>query len=339
LPQPTKTLHAHDAAGTIGRRMQAPWRDRTGRFSPLKAVTLAALLLPGLIAAASLLLADAPTPGSGLPAGGLAIGPAAGLPGLGGDVARPITDAIHATGDWAVHFLLLSLAVTPAMRSLRWPRALILRRMIGVAAFAYVAAHFLLYVVDQQFDLVKVASEIVLRVYLTIGFVGVVGLAVLAATSTDAAVRRMGAPAWQRLHRIAYVLAVLALLHFFMQSRIDVSQPTLMSGIFIWLMGWRLIVWLRRRAGREPLPGVVDLVALAVAAAVLTVATEALWYAVATGVDPWRVIRSNLDFGFAIRPVWWVLAAGVAVAAAAWWRGRTAPNGRVGRPPRPAPAA
>ncbi len=321
-----------------GRGMQAPWHDRTGRFSPLKAVTLAGLVLPGLIAAATLILADAPAPGAGLPAvgpnmGGPNIGPA----GIGGEAARPLTDAIHSTGDWAVRFLLLSLAITPAMRSLRWPRALIVRRMIGVAAFAYVAVHFLLYVVDQQFDLMKVATEIVLRIYLTIGFVGVVGLAVLAATSTDAAVRRLGAPAWQRLHRIAYVLAVLALLHFFMQSKIDVSQPTLMSGFLIWLMGWRVIVSLRRRTGREPLPSVVDLLALAIAAAVLTVATEALWYAVATGVDPWRVIRSNLDFGFSIRPVWWVLAAGLAVAAAAWWRGRTAPK-RTQRPPRAAPA-
>lgn len=312
--------------------MRALWRDRTGRFSPLKAATLALVTLPGVVAAVTLLLADPAVPGA-LPAGPPALGPG----GPAGEAARPITDAIHVTGDWAVRFLLLSLAVTPAMRSLRWPRALIVRRMIGVAAFAYVATHFLLYVVDQQFDLAKVASEIVLRVYLTIGFVAVVGLAVLAATSTDAAVRRMGAPAWQRLHRIVYVLAVLALLHFFMQSKIDVSQPTLMSGFFLWLMGWRVIVSWRRWTGREPVPGVADLLVLAVAAALLTVATEALWYAVATGVDPWRVVRSNLDFGYSVRPVWWVLLAGLAVAAAAWWRGRTAPKGRV-RPPRPAAA-
>lgn len=312
--------------------MQAVWRDRTGRFSPLKAATLALLTLPGILAAVTLILADPAAPGA-LPAGPPALGPG----GPAGEAARPITDAIHTTGDWAVRFLLLSLAVTPAMRSLRWPRALIVRRMIGVGAFAYVAAHFLLYVADQQFDLVKVASEIVLRIYLTIGFVAVVGLAVLAATSTDAAVRRMGAPAWQRLHRIVYVLAVLALVHFFMQSKIDVSQPTLMSGFLIWLMGWRLIVSWRRRTGREPVPGIADLLVLTLAAALLTVVTEALWYAVATGVDPWRVVRSNLDFGFAIRPVWWVLLAGLAVTAAAWWRGRTAPKGRV-RPPRPAAA-
>ena len=318
--------------------MQAPWRDRTGRFSPLKAVTLAGLVLPGLITAVTLILADAPAPGAGLSVGGPHIGgPNIGPAGMGGEAARPITDAIHATGDWAVRFLLLSLAITPAMRSLRWPRALIVRRMIGVAAFAYVATHVLLYVVDQQFDLWKVATEIALRIYLTIGFVAFVGLAALAATSTDAAVRRLGAPAWQRLHRIVYVLAVLALLHFFMQSKIDVSQPALMSGFLIWLMGWRLMVFLRRRGGREPLPSVFDLLVLAIAAAVLTVATEALWYAVATGVDPWRVIRSNLDFGFAIRPVWSVFAAGLAVAAVAWWRGRGAPK-RTQRPPRPVAA-
>lgn len=316
--------------------MRGFWNDRNGRFSLLRALTLAGLLLPGIIAAVTLALSDAPVAPAGGGIGGPALVPGAGpglLPGLG-EAARPITDAIHTTGDWAVRFLLLSLAVTPAMRSFRWPRLLTVRRMIGVAVFAYVLIHFALYVVDQHFDLAKVATEIVLRIYLTIGFIALAGLAVLAATSTDAAVRRLGAPRWQALHRIVYLVTPLALLHFFMQSKIDVSQPALMSGFFIWLMGWRVIVWWRRRAGRDPVPTVFGLLALAVVAAALTVATEALWYAVATGVDPWRIVRANLDFGFSIRPVWWVLAAGLVVAVVAWWRGRTAPKGRTGRPPR-----
>ena len=89
-------------------------------------------------------------------------------PGFG---ARPLNDVIHRTGYWALIFLLLSLAVTPLRRVARFGNLIDVRRMIGVAAFFYIAAHLLLYIADQSFDLRKVASEIVLRLYLTIGFI------------------------------------------------------------------------------------------------------------------------------------------------------------------------
>ncbi|WP_204307690.1 ferric reductase-like transmembrane domain-containing protein, partial [Klebsiella pneumoniae] len=84
-----------------------------------------------------------------------------------------------------VRLLLVSLAVTPFRYALDWPKLILVRRMVGVAALAYVVIHLGLYVVDQGYDLAKVTSEIVRRFYLTIGFVALVGLAVLAATSTD----------------------------------------------------------------------------------------------------------------------------------------------------------
>ena len=274
-------------------RPYALWRDRGGRLSALRIATLVVLVAPGLAAAVALATAQPP---------------AAAVGALAAAAARPITDAIHATGDWAVRFLLLSLAVTPAMRLFRQPRLVGVRRMIGVGAFAYAAAHFCLYVADQSLDLVKVASEIVLRIYLTIGFVALLGLCALAATSTDVMVRRLGAN-WQRLHRLAYPIAVLALLHFFMQSKIDVSQPVLMTGFFLWLMG------VRASLGRGVV-GVGGLVVLAVAAAAATALVEAGWYAVATGVEPGRVLAANLGFAFGPRPAVTVLAAGLAVAAA-----------------------
>src|SRR5260370_968588 len=109
--------------------------------------------------------------------------------------------------------------------------------MIGVAAFAYAITHLSLYTADQMFDLAKVASEIVHRIYLTIGFSAVVGLAALAATSTDGMIRRLGPRNWQRLHRLVYLIALLAVVHYCMQSKLDLWEPSIMAGIYGWLIG------------------------------------------------------------------------------------------------------
>src|SRR5260370_499285 len=102
--------------------------------------------------------------------------------------------------------------------------------MVEVGAFVYGVTHISLYTADQMFDLVKVASEIVQRVYLTIGFTALIGLTTLAATSTDAMVRRLGALRWQRLHYAVYGIGALALIHYFQQTKADVSVPTFTAG-------------------------------------------------------------------------------------------------------------
>src|SRR5690242_21190809 len=106
--------------------------------------------------------------------------------------ARPLIEANHQTGLWMIRFFLLALAITPLRQILQWPRLLLVRRMIGVAAFVYGLAHISLYTADEKFALGTVGSEIVLRIYLTIGFTALVGLGLLAATSTDGMVRRLG---------------------------------------------------------------------------------------------------------------------------------------------------
>jgi sulfoxide reductase heme-binding subunit YedZ len=126
------------------------------------------------------------------------------------------------------------------------------RRMIGVGAFAYAGAHILLYVADQMFDLRKVASEISLRLYLTIGFLALIGLAALAVTSTDNMVRRLGAKPWKKLHQAIYVIALLALIHFFQQTKADVWLPTFVAGLFTWTMEYRLLIKLKKRRGEPP---------------------------------------------------------------------------------------
>src|SRR5258707_3604821 len=121
---------------------------------------------------------------------------------------------------------MVSLAITPLRRVGRFGQLLDVRRSIGVGAFVYAATHISLYVADQMFDLWKVASEIASRLYLTIGFVALLGLTVLAATSTDGMVRRPGGKSWQRLHNVGYAIGLLALIHFFQPTNADVAVPS-----------------------------------------------------------------------------------------------------------------
>lgn len=260
-----------------------PWRDRSGRVSALKAFTLALLVAPGAWLAIRWMAGD--------------LGP------------RPLTEAIQFTGLWAVRFLLLSLAVSPARWLLRWSRLIAVRRMIGLAALAYAVAHVSLYVADQQFDAVRVATEIAGRIYLTIGLLALLGLAVLGATSTDGAVRKLGGKAWQRLHRLVYPAAAVALAHFLLQAKADVSQAVLVVGLFAWLMACR---WLRSRDGLTASA----LVTVSVLAAAAAAFGEAGWYGLSSGAPADRVLAANLSLGAGIRPAWWVLMAGLVMTMA-----------------------
>ncbi len=262
----------------------APWRDRSGRFSPLKAATLTLALTPGVWLAANW-------------AAG-ALGP------------RPVTEVIHGTGLWAIRFLLASLLVTPLRTLFNWPRIVLVRRMLGLTALGYALAHLVLFADDQKWQWLTVASEIALRFYLTIGFVALLGLIVLGVTSTDGWQRRLGAR-WKRLHRIAYGIGVLTVFHFFLQSKADVSEASLMAGLFVWLAAWRM---LPAGPDRQPLP----VLGLAAAAALLTVGIEYAWFALGTRIPPLRVISAELKIGsYGLHPAGQVLVAGLAMAAAA----------------------
>jgi methionine sulfoxide reductase heme-binding subunit len=265
--------------------MQVPWRDRRGRFLWLKAVVLPGLFVPGLLYGFWLATGQ-----------------------LGG---RPVMEAIHGTGLWAIRSLLISLALTPFARALEWPGLLLVRRMVGVAAACYAVVHLALYVVDQNFRLGTVVSEIALRFYLTIGFIGLLGLLALAGTSTDAAMQRLGRN-WKRLHRLAYPIGLIALLHYFIQSKLNVAEPVFVSGLFIWLMLWRTLPapWQRARA----IGMTAGLYAgLALVSALATSAVEVAWYGLATRVDPWRVIAANETIARGLRPSHWVLVVTVSI--------------------------
>ena len=274
-----------------------PWLDRAGRLSWLKLAVFLACIAPALYLAGAYRL-DA----------------------LG---AKPITALIHATGEWAVRFLLFSLAISPLRRIADWAKVLVVRRMLGVTVMAYAVAHLTLYAVDQNLILTKVVSEIALRLYLTIGFVALIGLIALGLTSTDAAIRNLG-PNWHRLHRLVYTIAVLALVHYFLQSKIDVSDPVFSAGLFLLLMGWRAM-------RRFKLPERPWSLLLAIVGGLATAGLEAAWYGLASGVPSNLVLAANLDFSGPIRPAWWVVATGLLMPAIALLRGgRTA--GRAAKP-------
>ena len=266
----------------ITRAFPRPWLDKKGRLSPLRAVTFTLLWLPALWYAARYALND-----------------------LG---ARPTHQALLGAGLWTIWWLIVSLTMTPAKAILGLPNIAVVRRMIGLAALFYGLCHLVLYAADEKWRLLHVASEIVLRFYLTIGFIALASLAVLGWTSRDTFVRRMG-PGWKRLHRLAYLVGMLGTLHYFIQTKADVSQAVLVAGIFVWLMLWRLLP-----AGRDR--GPLALLGLACAASVATIVLEFAWYRFGTRVDPWRVVAGEFDIEYGLRPAGQVLALGLLVATA-----------------------
>jgi methionine sulfoxide reductase heme-binding subunit len=219
--------------------------------------------------------------------------------------ARPVTEATHITGDWAVVFLLISLALTPARSVFNWMPLVQIRRRIGVAAGLYAVLHFLIYVADQKWNLIVVALEIAKRFYLTIGFAALLVLVALAITSTNGWQRRLKRN-WKRLHWLIYPAAVLAIVHFFIQSKANVGEATVAAGLFAWLMIWRFLPAKLRTT-------YLGLVLLAVGATVAALVFELAWYKFVNHVDPMRILRADINPALAPRATLKVLMAGTGV--------------------------
>lgn len=282
-----------------GGSVWAPWRERNGRFSWFRAVVLAAVCMPGIVTVIQYYGGQFPV--------------------------RPLTAIIHATGFWTIRLLMIALAITPLRQALRWPKLVVARRMIGVAAFCYGIAHITFYAADNMFDLGRVASEIALRIYLTIGFATLLILSALALTSTDTMVKRMGGPAWIRLHRWVYLAGVLALIHFFMQAKLVVSEPLWVAGLFVWMMLYRLVLWTQ---GPDRAGAVGSLAGIGVLATLATGFGEAAYYHFVVHAPFQRILQANLHWAAGIRPAWVVLGVSAAIVVAAalrqWQRQRQA---------------
>jgi sulfoxide reductase heme-binding subunit YedZ len=165
--------------------------------------------------------------------------------------ANPIEATTRHLGWWGLTLLLASLAVTPLRRLTGWHRLIRIRRTLGLFAFAYIVLHLSSYLgLDKFFDWGDVWKDILKRPYITIGMLAFALLVPLAATSTDAAVRRLGGKRWQRLHYLAYPIAVLGVSHYYLLVKADVSRPLVFAGVLTLLLGYR--VWRRARAPARP---------------------------------------------------------------------------------------
>lgn len=168
--------------------------------------------------------------------------------------ANPAEALIRGTGDWALRFLCLTLAVTPLRQWTGWTALLRLRRMLGLFCFAYALLHFIAYAwLDQGFMLADIVRDIARRPFILVGTAALLLLLPLAATSFDRAVRALGGRRWRQLHRAVYAVAVLAVLHFFWMraGKQLFAEVAVYAGILGVLLAARLPAFRRARPGPE----------------------------------------------------------------------------------------
>ena len=170
---------------------------------------------------------------------------------------KPVTDILRETGDWALRFLVASLAVTPLRHATRWNRVYTVRRMLGLTALFYTLAHLGFWFGHENFRWLHILYEAFFRTYLVIGVIATAIMAILGLTSNDASVKRLGAAGWNRLHWWVYPAALASLVHYFMLVRLDATQAALMAGLCTLFAGFRFL----RKVKVDF--GVLDLLALA----------------------------------------------------------------------------
>jgi methionine sulfoxide reductase heme-binding subunit len=270
-------------------RLFWPWQDRSRRFSWLKASTFAFMLL--------LAIRFAYQSGSG----------------EYGMLPMALGGMTYWSGVWATAILLMALAVTPAVTILRWHALVDVRRMIGVTALAYTIAHIVIYFALRLWNFAFIANEIVTRLSMIVAVLSTIGLIALGVTSLDAAIRRMGAKNWQRLHNTNYVITGLALLHVVL-ARGTYADQYMLSGIFAWLMAWRVLDRYGRGADAKALA------MLAVGSCVFPALLDAGCVWARRGYEPSWTLGNNfslatLDVG--VPPAWQVLAFGLLFALGA----------------------
>jgi methionine sulfoxide reductase heme-binding subunit len=270
---------------TVARASQLiwPWQDRNNKFSWLKASAFTLMFAPGIWLVYQVAAGE--------------FGPV------------PLGGMTYWSGVWATALLLVALAVTPAVTITRWGQLIIVRRMIGVAALAYTIAHIIIYFALRFWNFASIAHEMVTRLSLIVASIATIGLIALGATSVDAAVRRMGA-SWQQLHNAIYAITALALIHYLL-SPDAYPEQYLMSGMFFWLMGWRVVN--RRGHGSD----VSALALLAVSASLFAAFLEAAWLWAYHDYEPLGTLGNNLSLVLGISPAWKVLIFGLLIALGA----------------------
>lgn len=166
--------------------------------------------------------------------------------------ANPIEFIIRDLGRWALKFLLITLCITPLRRFTHWGWLMRFRRMLGLFAFFYALVHWSVYIgLDQSFDWIAIAKDIIKRPFITVGMLTFTLLFVLAITSTDGMQRRMGYENWQKLHRAVYVAGICAVLHFWWLVKLDTTWPRIYALMLAALLVVRL--WWYKQARKAAL--------------------------------------------------------------------------------------
>ena len=168
--------------------------------------------------------------------------------GPSGWSANPTQYLEHATGDWILRFLAITLAVTPLSKIFGLKQLVRFRRMLGLFAFFYACLHFTTYLwFDKLLDAHEIWKDVYKRPFITVGFTAFVLLVPLAITSTAGWIRRLGGRRWQMLHRAIYVSAVCGVIHYYWLVKSAVIRPLTYAGLVVLLLGWRAVDFLVRR--------------------------------------------------------------------------------------------
>jgi methionine sulfoxide reductase heme-binding subunit len=159
----------------------------------------------------------------------------------GGLGSNPTQFLEHATGDWTLRFVAITLSITPLRKLFRQPQLIRFRRMLGLFAFFYGCCHFAVYLTfDQVFDLHGIWADVIKRRYITVGFTGFVLMTPLALTSTAGWIRRLGGKRWALLHRAIYLTAIAGVIHYYWLVKSDVHLPLEYAAVMAILLGWRV---------------------------------------------------------------------------------------------------
>ncbi|NHZ99854.1 protein-methionine-sulfoxide reductase heme-binding subunit MsrQ [Massilia sp. CCM 8734] len=169
---------------------------------------------------------------------------------VSGQLVEPLEFITRGTGDWVLYLLCITLALTPLRRVTGWNWLVKLRRMAGLFTFFYGCLHFLTFLwFDHFFDVAEMFRDVLKRPFITVGFIAFVLLIPLAVTSTNGMIKRLGGKRWQWLHRLIYVIAPLAILHFWWMKagKNNFTEPLITGAIVVLLLGLR-VWWSRQKA-------------------------------------------------------------------------------------------
>jgi sulfoxide reductase heme-binding subunit YedZ len=175
--------------------------------------------------------------------------------------ANPIEFITHFTGDWTIRFIVFALAVSPLRKLLNQPQWIRYRRMIGLFAFFYGSLHFMTWLwLDKFFDVHEMVKDVVKRPFITAGFLAFILMVPLAVTSTSGWIRRMGGKRWSALHKLIYITAIAAVIHYYWLVKSDIRLPLLYGSLVTLELLYRLGAWALARR-RVPVRKAVQTVA------------------------------------------------------------------------------